>query len=314
MLKLRQLGSGKYSDCFRVSDGHSRLALKISYYRDSTIETVTSLAEHGDLYAAYVAKDQDAVSVSAAIADVASTMREHRVTPHIVEVYAEADAKDLPSRLAPLLRTRLPTLSARQAKFSHICLMELCACTLASFVTRSSWATDRVMRCLIFQVLYTLVCLQQVLPGFRHNDLSTTNVLIRRLPHPQSTRYTYEGTSAVTADMPFAVALADFDFTHVPGHEVLANERILGKRYGIGQEPNEGYDTHVFLSTLKKAAASTSHLPHTNSFLKTLKFESTCRPKHRAAHLDPSMVLRHTYFDPLRGSGATVSAAYCLPT
>ena len=114
--------------------------------------------------------------------------------------------------------------------------------------------------------------------------------------------------------MPFAVALADFDFTHVPGHVVLANERILGKRYGIGQEPNEGYDTHLFLSTLKKAVHLAQHLPLTYAFLKSLKLEATCRPKHRAAQLDPLVVLRHPFFDTLKGPGMTATAVFSLPT
>ena len=318
-LKVRQLGSGQYSDCFKVSDGMGRaVALKVSYYRDSTIRAVTSHVEHGDIAAANTVMDQDAVSVATSIAAVAMTMKQHNVTPHIVVVYGDADAPDVPARLAPLLNARLPSLTPRQYKYSHLCVMELCACTMKTFVASSALATDRVTRCLIFQVLYTLACLQRVLPGFRHNDLSANNVLVRRLPQPLTTTYVISGNKiARMHNMTVAVALADFDFTHVPHHSILANERILGKKYGIGQEANEGYDTHLFLASLKKAVGK-GRLDKTRAFLECIKLGSTSRTHIRAAHLDPMRLMMHPYFDVLFSGAdagpAKVGETYIMPS
>ena len=314
-MEIRQLGSGSYSDCFKVKDGRGRaLALKLSFYRESTMRAVAEHAGMGDMRAASSAKDHDAVSVAAAIAQVARAMRDHRVSPHVVEVFMESDVLGLPNRLAPLLPSRLAKLSARQLAVSHVCLMELCSCTLTAFVARAAFATDRVMRCLIFQVVYTLACLQKILPGFRHNDLSTNNVLIKKPKAPTSTRYLVGGRTFCTENMPVAAVLTDFDFTHVPGHAVLSNERITGERYGISDDANEGYDVHLFLKSLSKCLARRSVAPLTRAFLTTLGLEAHSRPSSRAAHLDPVRLLNNAYFDPLASCPASVGATYAMPS
>ena len=300
-MEIRQLGSGTYSDCFKVKDGGGRaLAVKLSYYR---------AAEHAG-------GNHDAVCVAAAIAQVARTMRDHRVSPHIVEVFTEADVRGLPLQLAPLLPARLAKLTPRQIAVSHVCLMELCSCTLTTFVARSALATDRVMRCLIFQVVYTLACLQKILPGFRHNDLSTNNVLIKKPPGPATTRYVVGGRTFCTDNMPVAAVLTDFDFTHVPGHAVLSNERIVGERYGISNDANEGYDVHLFLKSLSKCLTRRSAAPLTRAFLAGLGLEAHSRPANRAPHLDPMRVLGNAYFEPLASSaGSTaVTASFAMPS
>ena len=315
-MEMRQLGSGTYSDCFKVKDGTGRaLAAKLSYYRDSTMRAVAEHAGHGDTRAAQSARERDAVSVASGIARVAHTMREHRVSPHIVVVYTESDVSDLPPRLAPLLVPgRLGRLSARQTAVSHVCLMELCSCTLAAFVARSELATDRVMRCLIFQVLYTLACLQRLLPGFRHNDLSTNNVLLKKQDAPVTTKYVVGARTFHTENMTVAVVLADFDFTHVPGHAVLSNERVTGGRYGITDDANEGYDVHFFLKTLGKGMATRTSAPRTRAFLASVGLEGKSRPANKAPHLDPARVLHNAYFEPLLHSpNAAATATFFMP-
>mgnify|MGYP003351247979 CR=1 FL=1 len=167
------------------------------------------------------------------------------------DVFREADVRNLPRRLRPLLARRLPTLTDMQLARSHVCIMELCSCTLTSLVARAPQElSDRVMRGLIFQVVYTLACLQAALPGFRHNDLTTNNVLVKCTPRHAGARYTLGHRAFYLHDMPVAAVLADFDFTHVPGHPVLSNERVLGGRYAISACPSPGYDLHVFLKSL----------------------------------------------------------------
>ena len=190
-MKVRQLGSGKYSDCFKVSGADCAVCLKVSYYRESTMRAFARHAGHGDLRAAHAAIELDAVAVATAMAEVGRTLRGHRVTPHLVDVFREADVRNLPRRLRPLLARRLPTLTDMQLARSHVCIMELCSCTLTSLVARAPQElSDRVMRGLIFQVVYTLACLQAALPGFRHNDLTTNNVLVKCTPRHAGARYT----------------------------------------------------------------------------------------------------------------------------
>lgn len=309
---IQELGKGKYSDCFKVSSGTHALALKLSYYRESTIRAYVRHSQHGDMNAAQQAKDHDAISVSMAMSEVGKQMRRHRVSPHIVRVFCEADIRHLPIRLRPMLSHRLPILSPQQTKHAHVCLMELFACNMTSFA-KSAYATDATLRCVLFQVIYTLACLQKLFPGFRHNDLSTNNILIRRRRPPTPTRYAF-GNIAFEISCPFMAAISDFDFTHVSGHGLLSNERVLSGKYRIIADHNPSYDIHFLLKTLVPLLGS-----HAQQAQRTIKFihslsldpsrERSCAVR---PHLVPATLLLHEYFAPLRrADGGAVS--YAMP-
>lgn len=296
---IRSLGRGRYSDCFKVKDasGHA-VACKLSYYQEATIKAFARLVRLGDRHAACLAKDQDAISVSAGMAEVAKLMKTLRVSPHFVRVYCEADVKHLPLRLKPLLRHRLPRLTPNQLKYSHVCIMEVCLCNLTTYLTRYVVA-DATLKELLFQVIYTLACLQSVLPGFRHNDLSTNNVLVKRAKHGP-TRYHMNGMVFLTQG-PVAAVLADFDFTHVPGHEVLSNERVLGGKYGIAPAPNNAYDTHLLLQSTARCLKRSHQCGHTLGFLRSIGLDpSHDRLAFAKPHLSPASLLAHPYFASLR--------------
>jgi hypothetical protein len=320
-MDIIQLGRGRYSDCFVVRDGRGHaLALKLSYYQEATIREFARHSQHGDRGAAHEAKDQDAISVSMAMAEVANQFRANRVSPHFVKVYCEADVRCLPLRLQPLLRERLPLLTRRQLKYSHVCLMELFACDLTSFLSKCR-PSDATARGLLFQVVYTLACLHQVFPGFRHNDLSTNNVLVKKARHPRA-RYTVRADDgrciAFCVACPFSAALADFDFTHVPGHDILCNERVLSGKFGITADPNPSYDTYLLLHTMHRVLRRHDACPETRAFIGGLGVGRADRPD-RADRVMPAIVprtlLAHAYFAPLRCSATSpVSCAqYAMP-
>jgi hypothetical protein len=310
---IKELGSGKYSDCFKIYSQHSAVAMKLSYYQEATIRAYACHTHNGNDSAALAAKEQDSISVSMAVAEVAKQLRERRVTPHIVRVYCEADVRYLPKRLKPLLRARLSQLTQPQLKYSHVCLMELYSCTFTRFLTHGK-PTDHVVKALVFQIMYTLGCLHELFPGFRHNDLSTNNVLIK--PSRYSTVGYRWGAHHFVVGVPLHAAIADFDFTHVPGHVVLSNERVLGGRYGITDAQNPSYDTHLFLKSMYKHLKGGSHgCPETLEFLRSLKLDHTERSRHTLPHLVPATLLRHPFFSSIRRSTLPAcDVVYTMPS
>ena len=288
---IRELGSGKYSDCFKVRDKLTGccVACKVSYYQEATIRAFARHAHHGNRDAAFLAKDQDAISVSTAMAEVAKQLKRLRVSPHFVKVYCEADIRHLPTRLLPLLPKRLPGLSPNQLKYSHACIMELYACDLTTLLTRFR-VRDSTLRALLFQVMYTLACLQTALPGFRHNDLSSNNVLVKPARRGPVCYTTPDATYVTSA--PLMAALSDFDFTHVPGHAVLSNERVLSGKYGISTHPDDAYDARVLLRSVLKCLDRSKQCAAAQACLQDLLSSQ--------ADLRPARLLLHKYFRPLR--------------
>lgn len=312
-VSVRHLGSGKYGDVFSVRDqaGGHRVAMKVSYYRDCTLSDVARCARRGDMEAALAAKRADAVSVSSQFCRVTARLV-GGVSPHFVVVYTDTDCDGLAERLRHLLAARLAALTPVQRRHTNVCFMERFDGSLTDWLTRAPRLDDRVVRGIVFQVLYTLACLQRVLPGFRHNDLSTNNVLVRVAARQAvEATYVFRGAAFHVRGLPVLVALTDYDFVHVPGHALLSNERITGGRYPrMGPGPNASYDAHLFLKSVQRclrrrgpAAGAGGGTPQTEQFLESLRLSAEDRETAELAHCVPAALLRRPYFEALRGRG-----------
>lgn len=296
---LRHLGSGKYSDVFKVTAGKAKpVVMKVSYYRDDTLCSFVRRAKQGDLRGALRAKSQDAIQVSNTFAKLTATLLDS-VSPHFVVVFCDQDCKAFAPRLGALLRERLQKLTPLQKRFNNVCFMEVFHNNLTNFLVGGRY-DEATLRGLVFQVLYTAAALQKLLPGFRHNDLSTNNVLIKRLRARPLLSYAFDGQTYHVA-VPFLVALSDYDFVHVPGNPALSNERVMNGRYKVDGRRNDSYDTHFFLkSVLKCIQRRAEEFPQTMEFLKRLRMREEDRQNNAVfARLRPAALLKDPYFAPL---------------
>lgn len=300
---LKHIGSGRYSDVFTLSTGRQSVIMKLSYYRDNTLCDFVSKLRHGDAEGARQAKNRDSIMVSASFANATNALIASRASPHFVFVYCHADCRGLLEKLAPLLKARARSSTKVQIKYNNACFMEAMSCDMTKWLRSSRGLTDAQVRPALFAVLYTLAVLQKTYPGFRHNDLSTNNVLVKRLRAPMPLGYTFDGARYYAAPTAF-MAISDYDFTHVPRHPTLSNERVANGKYKVTETPNKTYDTHFFLkSVLKTLGKRKVTLPSTAAFLKSLPFESEDRlDTVEVTGMDPATLLRHPYFAPLRVS------------
>ena len=240
------------------------------------------------------------------------------VCPHFPRVYVERDCTALASKVRALLPPdRVPT------RYNHVCLMELFDCNLTSFLRALAedppTRLDDLLRVVVFQVLYTLLALQVAIPGFRHNDCSTHNVLVKRLGTTEHASYAALGTAWHTAS-PVHVALFDFDFAWSPSpYHKLQNERVRSGRYNIRRRRNSTYDAHFFLKSLRRCLRDVglrSHAPKTAAFLRSLPMRADYRVERCIPQLHLQHLLSHRYFDSLVASNheqASSAAAYAIP-
>ena len=303
------LGAGKYSDVFKVKHGQRTVVMKLSYYRDDTLQRFVTSINRGDVRGARRAKRQDAIAVAAAFSKLTAQLVEAKVSPHFVMVYCDSDCKQFSARMSALLPERLKTLTPVQLKYNNVCLMEIMDCDLTKYLTRGRFE-EHALRGLVFQVVYTLAALQEMLPGFRHNDLSTNNVLVKKLPAAATIAYTFGGTRYVVPSMRVLAALSDYDFTHVPGHPALSNERVLNGRYRVDGAPNASYDSHFFLKSVLKCLARRRGFQETRSFLARLDLRVEDRQDEEIPSLAPAVLLRDPYFRDLISSSAPAQAEY----
>lgn len=317
-VRIRPLGSGKYSDVFLVTWGNRSMAMRISYYRDDTVKRFTEHLRSGDKAEAARAKRSDAVAVASAFS---SFVREHSdtVTPHFVMTYHDVDSKSFVDRFPLVTETRMKDLTPYQKRYNNVCFMEAFSCDLTRFLMRCKY-DEATLRCVVFQVLYTVAAMQRLLPGWRHNDLSTNNVLVKKMAAPVSAAYIIAPTSTTVgaryhACVPVLVALNDWDFVHVPGHPKLENARVMGGRYRVDASPNKSYDVHFFLKWVLRCIAKKprADFPETTEFLKRVGLRPQDRQDANIPSLAPMRVLQDRYFDVLKRP-VPVDREYSIPT
>lgn len=309
---LTHVGSGKYSDVFRVkwTPRETGVMMKVSYYRDDTMCNVLKMARAGNLRGALRMKKLDSIQVSSNFAKM-STALMGSVSPHFVLVYCDQDCKSFAPRLGPLLKTRLKELTPFQKRYNNVCFMEAFHSNMTKFLMEKAYSEDS-LRSMVFQVVYTLAALQKLLPGFRHNDLSTNNVLVKKLSKKPLLSYALGDTTWYIAN-DVLPALSDYDFTNVPNHPLLTNERVYSGRYKVDGRRNDSYDTHFFLKSVMKCIQRRAEkYPATVEFLKRLRMKNEDRQNGSTLkRLSPGELLKDAYFEPLKKRPAgTIGAAY----
>ena len=273
--------------------------MRISYYRDDTVCRFMACRKRGDPAGAARVKQTDAVSVQSAFGAYTRGILD-TVSPHFVLTYCDIDVKSFAERLPLVSPARMDDLTQFQKMYNNVCFMEAFSCDLTRFLTRCRY-TESTLRGVVFQVLYTVAAVQKLLPGWRHNDLSTNNVLVKKLRERLPATYSIDGTTwHVTT--PVLVAINDYDFVHVPDHPTLENQRVTSGRYKVDGKLNKSYDTHFFLKNVLRCVAkkAVKEFPDTTKFLKSLGLVSPDRQNQEIPTLAPLSVLRNPYFDPLR--------------
>jgi hypothetical protein len=299
-ISLKQIGTGKYSDIFAVFKGGDSFAMKISYYTEETIDKFIKKKRYGDLEGAKREKEQDSILVSEKFSKVTTVLLNKKITPHFVRVFEEQDVKNFANKI-PGLEKRLGNLTTYQRMYNHVAFMDLFDTDLTRLLT-CKVLEENDIKIVIFQILYTIAATQHALPGFRHNDLSTNNVLVRNNKKKTVSRYDVDGMVFYTPTK-YAVAVTDYDFVHVPSIKILNNRRVLSGNYKVSDENSVSYDANLFLkSVIKCSTKPYEKTPYTEThkFLNSLETFTDDRHPHEIPSLDPRKLLKHKYFDSLR--------------
>lgn len=116
--------------------------------------------------------------------------------------------------------------------------------------------TDNEWRVIFYQLLSTLLIIQNKYQSFRHNDLKANNILIRLSDNNSESnnklyRYKFYDKSFTVPNIGYQIMLWDFDFASIP--ELIDNDKVNMKwtdKLNIKPEKNKYYDLHFFFNTL----------------------------------------------------------------
>lgn len=315
---VKYLASGRYSDCFVVKISPSReVVAKVSSYREGCLRAIARCMQTDRYERARQILKSDAVSISRQICTITNLLLSREATPHLVWSFGGLDSKGfvgqaLKTHLAPPFRKR--TKECRQEKcnlqllYSNISFHERFHHDLTDFL-HDNHVTAYALKCIIFQVIYTIGCLQQIMPGFRHNDLSTNNVFVNFGPSQHACSSYTLGQHVMYTNIPnILVAIADWDFAFCKepvvygGHTVnLQNERVVSGAYNLKPRTNATYDVHFFLTTLlPRLSGRPRSYSEAIGFMKMVTGKWSDRVDILLPRLEPMELLNHSFFDELR--------------
>lgn len=297
MLTLKKIGSGKYSDIFSVITDNEKFAMKVSYYRDETVRHFIQKIADGDEAGAKKEKRRDSVSISCRFSKIARQLKNLHITPHFLEMYDSRDVKNFVEKI-PILSARVKDLTPLQRKYNHVSFMELFDTDMTAFLTKMSYDDD-FMRMFIFQVLYSMASVQKMIPGWRHNDLSTNNILTKKTKR-FSSRYRVDDKYYYTS-MDQSITIIDYDFVNADV-EKLYNHRVHSGHFRVFPDKNVSYDSHFFLKSVFKCitkAESSKNVGITIDFLRSLQLQHGDRLDVEIGELGPLEIIKHSYFGKL---------------
>lgn len=133
-----------------------------------------------------------------------------------------------------------------------------------SWMQRHSGISERKIKAILFQILWTLKAIYEKIPGFIHNDLHTGNIFIKTEGVPTSGKTKY-GNFEVPNTGIFP-ALGDFGWAHSNKRE---NPRVMSglwKNQGITSNKTQRQDIHFLLNSLYEAVGA--KFARTRQFLK----------------------------------------------
>ena len=184
-----------------------------------------------------------------------------------VEGFSDWLQKNLYSRKADEVKLRqLATVHL------HTMVMEKGECTLHEWLRRETVTEDMVIA-VVFLILFTIVVSQRRLPGWRHNDLHTKNVLL--LPPgklPSLALFTVDRHDFyVSFDM--LPVIADFGLSTFDGGRRMPYRKGSG---GVSDETNFFYDACTFLTSVAETPNMVSRFPKLHAFILQI-VPSNCR-------------------------------------
>jgi hypothetical protein len=362
--RLRHIASGTYNDVFSYElPENEKAVLRLSYYNKSTIQSMEDLiaqkkATGGPEYANRKSRaykqlmvqarnvcSTDSVWIKIHFSDLTNFLVKNNVSPHFVYTLSSKDCKkalEHISKALPIntLKNRTDTKSSCHTRYNNISFQEPFDMDVTRALKRARdpqdltfRMTDDDLRSIIFQVLFTLATLQHYVPMFRHNDISTNNVLLKNIPM-NATRYTYQlydmrfqlvGPRLFAAIHDFDLAHADAYIMHMGGDRArfsLQNKVVMKKGFkgnatgagAIAPDYDPSFDAYFFLRVLRgQISGESGTYPQTHAWLKNelmvdkypLKYLQTVDPT-----FVPVNLLRSNYFNALRDQPSSAPAMF----
>jgi hypothetical protein len=342
MPNMQSLGHGTYNDAFTVDLYGRPAVLRVSYYSPSTLSSIGKMLQsQGQDYQnakrqAWRLIQRDSVSIKNNFGKITNFFVEQDICPHFAYNFGNKNCKKIYERIKHMIPAKTTRkLSEESQRYNNVSLSELFDTDMWKTFKRIRDGLFRFpeseLRSVIFQTLYSLATLQHFIPGFRHNDISLANVLLKWTNTPGTYVYEIYGTKYRLANTSVFAAVHDFDFAHAEAHVIhmggenvripLCNLSLMYDTFRtnkdpairrINRSPNPSFDSNIFLYQVRKSLSdmqSTSRNTFvyydTLNFLQSLGITENYQERPNPS-LNPATLLKHPYFASMRTNSPRV--------
>jgi len=228
-------------------------------------------------------------------------------TPHIVMPYVMNICKpeDAFLRLANISNTNVKPTSRLAVGYYEF----YNGGSLFSWMKRRAKTfTEKQVKTILFQILWTLGIMYRRVPSFRHNDLHIQNIFIKTGEKISKTGSTSYGKMFRVPNIGIMSAVGDFGWSKTsnkPHPNVNSNE--YKNTYGISKETTIRQDTYVFLASLYVFLMEYDKFNDTKRFIEKvlgLKRDEALNGirlrANRKSIPSPEMMLKNEYFKEFR--------------
>lgn len=296
-----KLGKGTYNEVFTTTvptgSRNADVVVRLSFYNNTAIRRMNTAIENFkkkyDMSDTTMkaknafeklgqdcrkVRNRDPVQIKNSLGTISNFFIERDVSPHFVYLFFESDCKKMTEKM--------PADEGSDGEPKYLCNNELGRTyNNVSFIERfttdlsklimEGTITEAELKCVIFQVIYSLCAIQHYIPDFRHNDLSCANVLVKILNQPKTNHcYGYKVYDkkffVPKADCRVFAAVYDFDLSYANSRVLhvsekhaeldLRNDIIRTKHFSKHPQEdvrklmvplyNPSFDVHYFLWTL----------------------------------------------------------------
>lgn len=252
-------------------------------------------------YASLLMQDPSVIKVN--FGKLTNTLIMNNICPHYVFLYKHTNWIDFDSSVVDYKK---PSSNITN-RYDNITFLERFESSLFTSLVQHQHTTAIINRpeqlmSVIFQVASAVATLQHYAPGFRHNDLWTTNILIRthKAKKDEITIYKCAGKTYRLLNIGVTAAIADFDLAHAPcaivysdlnDHNIkqktmsvakdaqFLNMFILSSQHFDNKEANEklsdsentSFDMFMFLKNIYKTINTSSNSVRFSIVLKFIR-------------------------------------------
>jgi hypothetical protein len=237
--KIHILNINKYELIFKLYNEQSTFLLKINFYTSKNINTIDNTINNDSLFSYLFSHLVLTKKINHILLPILNIDIKYNEIKHIINNYEKLNL-NIKNLIESNKILDICNLQLRENYFKLINLKEYINIISEDFNN---------IKILLFQVIYTLLIIQDEYNGFRHNNLILENIYVYENTNINDKYIEYIGFNNDTFYIPnnFIIKISNFEYSIIPKYYGLFNNNNNNIKYNNN---NDNYDINILIEDL----------------------------------------------------------------